>query len=156
LYQIAFWTQKPIREQILHIAKTENLSISQATNALVKSALARAFHEQQAATLPAIIQQAVSLSNRKLAARLVAILIRIAFDTGQTRVISTNILGRQPGMTEKNLKEVLSMGDKRTKTNLTRRTPQLKELEDILERYLLGKEGEDYKDNKERKDGRGK
>jgi hypothetical protein len=46
------------------------------------------------------------------------LLVRIAFDTGQTRVLATNTLGMQEGMTEENLKEILATADKRTKANL--------------------------------------
>jgi hypothetical protein len=143
LVQIAFWTEEPIREQILYLAKTEGLSISQTTNALVKDVLRARFHKQQAATLPELIERAVAHAHRTLAKRLVSILIRIAFDTGQTRVLATNLLGRTPGMTEGNIKRILEMADKRTKTNLTRKTPQLTEAIDAIEKWLLEEEPED-------------
>jgi hypothetical protein len=137
LVQIAFWTEEPIREQILYLAKSAGLSISQTTGALVKEILRERFHKQQAATLPELIERAVAKANRTLAKRLVSILIRIAFDTGQTRVIATNLLGRTPGMTEGNIKGILEMADKHTKTNLTRKTPQLTEAIEAIEKWLL-------------------
>jgi hypothetical protein len=45
-------------------------------------------------------------------------------------------------MTEKNLKEILATADKCTKTNLTRKTPQLIDLMEAVEKWLLEAEKE--------------
>src|SRR5437016_12190767 len=140
LVQVASWVDEPIREQLLHIAQSEGLSMSQTIAALLREILRQRFHQQQAATLPTIIEKAVAKSNRSLATRLTWLLVRIAFDTGQTRVLATNTLGMQEGMTEENLKEILATADRRTKANLTRKTPQLAELMEAVEKWLL--EGE--------------
>jgi hypothetical protein len=117
--------------------------MSQTVRDLLKEILRQKFHQQQAATLPTIIEKAVAKSNRSLATRLVSLLVRIAFDTGQTRVLATNTLGMQDGMTQDSLKEILDTADKRTKANLTRKTPQLTELMEAVEKWLL--EGEEEK-----------
>jgi hypothetical protein len=140
LVQVASWVDEPIREQLLIIAQSEGLSMSQTIAALLREILRQRFHKQQAATLPQIIEQAVAKSNRSLATRLSWLLVRIAFDTGQTRVLAINTLGMQEGMTEENLKEILATADKRTKANLTRKTPQLIDLMEAVEKWLL--EGE--------------
>jgi hypothetical protein len=140
LVQVASWVDEPIREQLLTIAQSEGLSMSQTIAALLREILRQRFHKQQAATLPQIIEQAVAKSIRSLATRLSWLLVRIAFDTGQTRVLATNTLGMQDGMTEENLKEILATADKRTKANLTRKTPQLIDLMEAVEKWLL--EGE--------------
>jgi hypothetical protein len=114
--------------------------MSQTIHSLLKEILRQKFHQQQAATLPSIIEQAVAKSNRALATRLVWLLVRIAFDTGQTRVLATNTLGMQEGMTQDSLKEILDSADKRTKANLTRKTPQLTELVQAVEKWLLEEE----------------
>jgi hypothetical protein len=140
LVQVASWVDEPIREQLLTIAQSEGLSMSQTIAALLREILRQRFYKQQAATLPQIIEQAVAKANRSLATRLSWLLVRIAFDTGQTRVLATNTLGMQEGMTEENLKEILATADKRTKANLTRKTPQLIDLMEAVEKWLL--EGE--------------
>jgi hypothetical protein len=114
--------------------------MSQTIHDLLKEILRQRFHQQQAATLPSIIEKAVAKSHRSLATRLSWLLVRIAFDAGQTRVLATNTLGMQDGMTEDSLKEILDTADKRTKANLTRKTPQLTELMEAVEKWLL--EGE--------------
>jgi hypothetical protein len=140
LVQVASWVDEPIREQLLTIAQSEGLSMSQTIAALLREILRQRFHKQQAATLPQLIEQAVAKSNRSLATRLAWLLVRIAFDTGQTRVLATNTLGMQAGMTQDSLKEILETADKRTKANLTRKTPQLTQLMEAVEKWLL--EGE--------------
>src|SRR5438067_3808826 len=140
LRQVASWVDEPIIAQLQELARSQGLSISQTIHDLLKEILRQKFHQQQAATLPSIIEKAVAKSNRSLATRLVSLLVRIAFDTGQTRVLATNILGMQDGMTKESLNEILATADKRTKANLTRKTPQLTELIKTVEKWLL--EGE--------------
>ena len=140
LRQVASWVDEPIIAQLQELARSQGLSMSQTIHDLLKEILRQRFHQQQAATLPSLIEKAVAKSNRSLATRLAWLLVRIAFDTGQTRVLATNTLGMQAGMTEENLKEILATADKRTKANLTRRTPQLTDLMEAVEKWLL--EGE--------------
>ena len=116
--------------------------MSQTIHDLLKEILRQRFHQQQAATLPSLIEKAVAKSNRSLATRLAWLLVRIAFDTGQNRVLATNTLGMQDGMTEDSLKEILATADKRTKANLTRKTPQLTQLMEAVEKWLLEAEEE--------------
>ena len=140
LRQVASWVDEPIIAQLQELARSQGLSISQTIRDLLKEILRQKFHQQQAATLPSIIEKAVAKSNRSLATRLSWLLVRIAFDTGQTRVLATNTLGMQDGITQDSLKEILDTADKRTKANLTRKTPQLTELMEAIEKWLL--EGE--------------
>src|SRR5881227_733557 len=145
LVQVASWVDEPIREQLLHIAQSEGLSMSQTIAALLREILRQRFHKQQAATLPQLIDQAVAKSHRSMATRLSWLLVRIAFDIGQTRVLATNTLGMQEGMTQDSLKEILKTADKRTKANLTRKTPQIIDLMEAVETRLgrlLGKMSE--------------
>src|SRR6184192_2740311 len=101
----------------------DGLSVSATGAALLEEMLRQKLHVQQAATLETVLEKLIAKSNRSLATRLSWLLVRIAFDTGQTRVLATNTLGMQAGMTEDSLKEILDTADKRTKANLTRKTP---------------------------------
>jgi hypothetical protein len=69
--------------------------------------------------------------------RLAWLLVRIAFDAEQTRALVTNILGRQQGMTEETLKNILAMSQRTAKGNITRRSPEMRELIDAVENWLL-------------------
>jgi hypothetical protein len=125
----------PERSLVLH-----SQTGSQTIAALLEEILRQKLHAQQGATLETVIEKCIMRSQRSLATRLAAFLARIAFDTGQTRVLTVNILGQQEGMSEPALKEILATADKRTKANLTRRTPQLTELIDAVEQWLLSRE----------------
>jgi hypothetical protein len=48
----------------------------------------------------------------------------------------TNILGKQPGVTQDLLKDILAMSQKTAKGNITRKTPQLTALIDAVEQWL--------------------
>jgi hypothetical protein len=140
LQQVASWVDSSMKEQLLQMARSEGLSVSQTISALLKEILRQRFHQQQAALLPEIIKQTVTDANRTMVTRFAALLVRIAFDTGQTRVLATNTLGRQEGMSEETLKEILATADRRTKANLTRKTPQLTELVEAVEQWLMASE----------------
>src|SRR5207248_2833228 len=56
LRQVASWVDEPIREQLLSISQSEGLSMSQTIAALLREILRQRFHQQQAATLPQIIE----------------------------------------------------------------------------------------------------
>ncbi len=114
--------------------------MSQTIRGLLTEILRQKFHQQQAATLPELINQAVAKANRSMATRMAWLLMRIAFDVGHIKVLATNTLGMQEGMTEDSLKDILQTADKRTKANLTRKTPQLTELMQAVEQWLM--EGE--------------
>jgi hypothetical protein len=129
-----------VKAEVQRQAELTGLSVSATGAALLEEILRQKLHVQQAATLETVLEKIIAKANRSLATRLSWLLVRIAFDTGQTRVLATNTLGMQEGITEENLKEILATADKRTKANLTRKTPQLTDLMEAVEKWLL--EGE--------------
>jgi hypothetical protein len=137
---VQFWVKPIVKAELARMAAIDGLSLSATGAALLEEIIRQKLHVQQAATLETALAKSIAKANRSLATRLAWLLVRIAFDTGQTRVLTTNILGRQEGMTEENLKEILATADKRTKANLTRRTPQLTELMRSVEAWLLTEE----------------
>ncbi|MGH8651201.1 MAG: hypothetical protein ACREUI_00370 [Burkholderiales bacterium] len=134
---IQLWVSPIVKAEVQRQAQIDGLSVSATGAALLEEILRQKLHVQQAATLETVLEKIIAKTNRSLATRLTWLLVRIAFDTGQTRVICTNTLGMQEGMSEESLKEILDTADKRTKANLTRRTPQLTELVAAVEKWLL-------------------
>ena len=134
------WVNPIVKAEVQRQAELTGLSVSATGAALLEEILRQKLHVQQAATLETVLEKIIAKANLSLATRLSWLLVRIAFDTGQTRVLATNTLGMQEGMTEENLKEILATADKRTKANLTRKTPQLIDLMEAVEKWLL--EGE--------------
>jgi hypothetical protein len=109
---VGVWIKPRVREELQRIAQTEGISLSSVGSALLEEAL-----------------------QHSLSARYAWLLVRVAFDTGQTRSLVTNILGRQSGMTEDMLK-TLAMSQRTAKGNITRKTPQLTELMEAVEQWL--------------------
>jgi hypothetical protein len=64
------------------------------------------------------------------------LLVRIAYDTGQTRSLATNILNRQPGLDNDTFRNIVKASADTAKTNLLRRTPQLTELYEAVEHWI--------------------
>ena len=137
------WVDPIVKAEVQRQAQIDGLSPSATGAALLEEILRQKLHVQQAATLEIVLEKIIAKSYRSLATRLVSLLVRIAFDTGQTRVLATNTLGMQDGMTKDSLNEILATADKRTKANLTRKTPQITELIKAVEKWLLegGEEG---------------
>lgn len=79
---------------------------------------------------------------RSISTRLAWLLVRVAYDGGQTRSLVTNILGRQPGMTPDLLKTILKGSGKTAKANITRRTPQIVALIEAVEEWLVAGDGD--------------
>ena len=106
LHQVAAWVDEPIILQLQNLARVQRLSMSQTIRGLLTDILRQKFHQQQAATLPELIDQAVAKANRAMATRMAWFLMRIAFDVGHIKVLATNTLGMQEGMTEASLKDI--------------------------------------------------
>jgi len=97
---------------------------------------------QYGSLLQPIIEQAIRKQMRSISTRLAWLLVRVAFDSGQTRSLVTNILGRQQGVTPEVLKTILDNSSKTAKGNITRKTPQLIELIEAVEHWIGDEEGE--------------
>jgi hypothetical protein len=134
---IGVWVKPRVKAELQQQAKTEGLSVSAVTSARIEEALQHAVNMQYSALLTPIIEAAIDKRMRSRDSRLAWLLVRIAFDAGQTRSLVTNILGRQPGVTEDLLKTILAMSQRAAKGNITRKTPQIAELIDAVEKWLV-------------------
>ena len=71
-------------------------------------------------------------------------MVRVAYDTGQTRSLAANILNRQTGMDNDTFRAIVKESALAAKTNITRRTPQMTELIEAVERWM-GEDGIEQK-----------
>jgi hypothetical protein len=129
-----------VKAEIQRQAQIAGLSVSATGAALLEEILRQKLHVQQAATLETVLEKTCAKAHRSMVNRLASLLVRIAFDTGHTRVLATNTLGMQEGMTQENLKEIIATADTRTRANLTRNTPQHTGLMEAVEKWLLAEE----------------
>jgi hypothetical protein len=134
--QLTLWVDPIVKEELERIAKREGLSLSKSGAAFLKRSLQQNIDLEYSALLTPIIEAAIDKRMRLRDTRLAWLLVRVAFDTGQTRSLVTNILGKQQGMTEERLKTILAMSQRTAKGNITRKTPQLTELMEAVEKWL--------------------
>ncbi len=133
---LTLWVKPGVKAELQRKAAQEGISVSAAGNALLEQALQHHIDMHYGAFLQPIIEQAIRKQMQGISTRLAWLLVRVAFDAGQTRNLVTNILGRQPGITPDLLKTILEQSGKAAKGNITRKTPQLTELMDAVEQWL--------------------
>jgi hypothetical protein len=86
--------------------------------------------------LEPILDKIHAKNTRGLRSFLMLILSRLAFDIGQTRAMVTNILVRQPGMTQAALDDILSKSGETAADNITRITPQISGIMQSVKEWL--------------------
>ncbi len=133
---LALWVSPIVKAELHRFAAQEGLSMSATGAALLEAAIRQKLHMQHGVLLAAIIKQAVRDQMQGISNRLAFLLARNAFASEQTRAIATNILGRQQGVTEETLKNILAMTKRTAKGNLTRRNPELEELIAAMKQWL--------------------
>jgi hypothetical protein len=134
---VQVWVSPLVKDELSRIASSDGLSLSSAGAALLMRSLQANVDMQYGALLRPIIETVIAKQMAGIATRLTWLLVRIAFDAGQTRSLVTNILGRQQGVTQPLLKTILDGSARSAKANIMRRTPQIKELIDAVEQWML-------------------
>jgi hypothetical protein len=140
---LVLWIKPIVKAELKRIAEQEGLSLSKTAGTLLTRALDGHMDRHYHALLAPVIESAINKEIRSYSNRIATLVARTLFASEQTRSLTTNILGRQPGITEDLLKHILAMSQKAAKGNLTRKTPP--ELIDAIEQWLLTKDEE--KDN---------
>jgi hypothetical protein len=135
--RVTLWVDPVVKTHLARLAEREGLSVSAAGAAFLRKALQQDIDLEYSALLEPIIEKATARQMRGIATRLSWLLVRVAFDAGQTRSIATNILGRQAGMNQDLLKTILAESGKAAKANITRRTPQITDLISAVEKWIV-------------------
>jgi hypothetical protein len=141
LERVTIWVEREVKAEVDRIARQDGLSVSATGAAFLREAVRQKLHIQHAVLLQPIIEQAIRRQMGALSTRLAWLLVRVAFDAGQTRSLVTNILGRQAGVSPEVLKTILAGSGKSAKANITRRTPQMAELIEAVEHWMVAEEG---------------
>jgi hypothetical protein len=134
--QLTLWVSPIEKAEIQRRAERENLSLSTVGAALLRKGLQTDLDLQYGALLEPVF---ASLLDRRMSSRdnrLALLLVRIAFGVEQTRSLTTNILGRQPGIKPDALNTILERSAKDAKRKITRRSPELEALIQEINSYL--------------------
>ena len=137
---VTFWMSPVERAQLQQVAQLKGLSMSQTGRAFVVHMLEENLETQQGALLETIIDKSIGKHMRSYSTRIAVLLVRSLFTSEQTRGVATNILGRQPGVSPKELNEILDGSSNTAKRNITHITPQLSALIEEVEQWI--REGE--------------
>jgi len=138
--QLTLWVKPGVKAELERIAANEGLSPSRTGAAFLESALQQNIYAKQTALLDPIIDTSIRKHMRSYSNRIAILLVRSIFAGEQTRAIVTNILGRQQGITQQLLEEILNGSNRSAKRNITHVTPQLATLLQDVEEWL--KQGE--------------
>ena len=134
--KLTFWVKPSVKAELQRIAQAEGLTVSRTGAAALEEWLARRSHIQHRRIFQPMIERAIAKEMRAYSSRLALLLVRSMFASEQTRALTTNILGRQPGVTQPVLDHILDGTSATAKRNITRVTPQLATLITEIEQWL--------------------
>jgi hypothetical protein len=132
-----------LKADIQRRARLNGNSASSEGEAMLEAKAREDLHKQQAENLETTMERIHAKANRRMAKKLSFFLTAILFDVGETKVLTTNLLGMQKGMTQDMLKDILTDADKQTRRRLSRKYPELTEFTQAIEAWLLAEEDED-------------
>jgi hypothetical protein len=139
---LTLWVNPIVKEELQRIAKREGLTVSKVGASFLQQAIQTNVDLQYSVILQPVIENAIRKEMAAIRSRLAWLLVRVAFDSGQTRSLVTNILGRMPQMTDAELQDILDKSQLAAKGNITRKSPQLTALMAALEAWLDDKAAE--------------
>jgi hypothetical protein len=125
---------------VQRLAQAEGLSTSQIVRAFIQEGIRLELHKQHAVLLQPVIETTIRKEMAKIVNHIVRLLIRVAFDIGVVRGMTRNLLGRQPGVPDKLLNQIIDSSAKDSKDNIAHWTPQLQTALDELTRQYTGEE----------------
>jgi hypothetical protein len=134
--QLSLWVKPGIKHELERVAQSEGVTVSRSGAAALEQWLAHRSHIQHRGIFQPMIEQAIAKEMRAYSSRIVMLLVRSIFASEQTRALATNILGRQPGVTQPVLEHILDGTSDTAKRNITRVTPQLATLLPEIEQWL--------------------
>ncbi len=134
--KLTLWVKPAVKHEFQRIAQAEGLTVSRTGAAALEQWVAQQSHIQHRGIFQPMIERAIAKEMRAYSSRLALLLVRSMFASEQTRALTTNILGRQPGVTQPVLDHILDGSSNAAKRNITRVTPQLATLIREIERWL--------------------
>jgi hypothetical protein len=143
--QLTLWVNPVVKAELQRKAAQEGISLSAAGRALLERAVQGNIDMQYSAFLQPVIEHAIQKYMQGMSNRLAWLLVRVAYDAGQTRNLVTTLLNRQPDMKPHMLKAILEQSGKSARWSVTRKSPELMALMEELEQWLRSDEDEEQK-----------
>lgn len=134
--KVTVWVKPVVKAELQRRAEREGLSLSATGAAFLERALQADIDMQYGSLLQPVIEKAIATHMRSYSTRIAVLLVRSIFASEQTRSLAANILGRQPGVSQPVLEDILNRSSQTAKRNITRITPQLTELLTEIEQWM--------------------
>jgi len=128
--------RKGVKAEFQRIAQAEGLTASRVGAAALEDWLARRSHIQHAGIFQPMIEHAIAKEIRAYSSRLALLLVRSLFTSEQTRAITYNILRKQPGLTDKQLDDIMDGSKHTAKRNIAQVSPELAPIIREIETWL--------------------
>ena len=144
---VSMWADPILKSQIQNEALKEGLSISATLAAIARKHFETEAHLRYSAYMEPVFERIIDKKLKARDAAIIALLVRLAFDSGQTRSIVTNILGLQPDISPELLRDIIAESDKRAKSNIIKKTPQISELTAAIEKWFFEQKKEEHSNN---------
>ncbi len=130
------WVRPAVKQELQRIATAEGLSLSTTGAVAVQDWLARRSHIQHRGIFQPMIEHAIAKEVGRYSRRLSKLLLRSTFASERTHALMTNLIGRQQGINDQALEEILNGADDTARGNITRESPQLASMEQKIEQWL--------------------
>jgi len=143
--KITVWVKPLVKAELQRIAAQEGLTLSATAAAFLNEAVRQKLHVQHSVLLQPIIQTAIAKQMQSYSNRIAVLLIRSLFTTEQTRILTTNILGRMQGVTPEALNEILDRSYSAAKGKIIKRNKQLECLLEEVKQWLNQQEQDENK-----------
>ena len=138
--KMTFWVEPKAAAELRRKAKESNLSVSAVGASYIEQMVGQDIQRQYAALLQPMVGQAIRKQMNRLVTFLVTLLIPMYCNTGQTKRLAVNIIGRlhdNPQMSEQVLNTILDESSQAARNDLKRRSPQLAALiQEEIDRLL--------------------
>jgi hypothetical protein len=133
---LTLWVDPIVKAKLSKRAEEERISLSATGTAFLKIGMQQDADIHYSAFLEPILERGMDRRMQALGNRLAALLVRVAYDAGQTRAIATNILANVPGVTQETFRTILRESEKSARNNIIHRSPQVAELIQLLTKWL--------------------
>ena len=118
------WVKPSVKAELQRIAAGRRLNRVPHWRCRLEEWLARRSHVQHRGIFQPMIEHAIAKEMRAYSSRIAMLLVRSMFTSEQSRALATNILGRQPGVTQTVLDHIIDGTSDTAKRNITRVTPR--------------------------------
>jgi hypothetical protein len=139
--KLYIWVDPPEKHELQRFAESEGLSLSETGRAILLDGLQQKLRLEREALAEPLMRKIIREEVIPVLNRSVFFQARDAYESGLTRRIVTDILGKQKDMDQPKLEEKIAEYSEDTRKYLFRRTPQLTSIFETLKQWLLGEGG---------------